>query len=49
MYFLFFVIIFRLDSYTKHPTFSVGLQGLAEEDLQRVVDIIQDTFESVHR
>jgi len=43
------VLTFSLDTYTKHPTFSVGLQGLAEEDVQTVVQIIQDTFEKVHR
>lgn len=39
--------VLGLDSFTKHATFSVGLQGLAEYDIQKVVNIIQETFEKV--
>lgn len=52
-FFLFFVsknfliLLPRLDTYTKNPTFSVGLQGLHEDDINKVVGIIQETFQKV--
>lgn len=33
------------DSHTKDTTFSIGLQGVHSKDVERVVDIIQSTFE----
>jgi len=41
--------VLGLDTYTKHPTFSVGLQGLAEGDIDKVVEIIHQTFQDVYR
>jgi Zn-dependent M16 (insulinase) family peptidase len=35
------------DSNTKEASFSVGLQGIAEDDVQKVQDIIEQTIEQV--
>lgn len=37
-----------IDSSTKNPGFGIGLQGLHESDLQKVQDIIQETFQNVY-
>ena len=40
-------ICFRFDGDTKEASFSVGLQGIKEEDEARVRQIISDTIDSV--
>ena len=40
---------YSLDTYTKHPTFSVGLQGLGEEDIEKVINVIHETFQNIFR
>ena len=39
----------RYDNSTYEASFSVGLQGVAENDVSKVKDIVRKTFEDVAR
>ena len=41
--------LYRYDNSTYEASFSVGLHGVAEENVSKVKDIIWKTFESVAR
>lgn len=38
---------FRYDGSTKEASFSIGLQGIAEEDTERVKQLISQTIDDV--
>ena len=42
-----FLARFRYDNSMKESMFSVGLQGIKEDDVEKVKEIIQDTFNKV--
>ena len=44
-----FAPVVGFDGNTKEASFSVGLQGIAEEDVERVKQIIEDTIDKVIR
>ena len=38
---------YSIDAQTKNPTFAVGLQGIDESDVDKVIGIIEETFHNV--
>lgn len=38
---------FRYDGSTKEASFSIGLQGIAEEDTERVKQLISQTIDDI--
>ena len=40
-------ILFRYNGYTKESSFSVGLQGIHKNDVEKVKQIISDTIDKV--
>lgn len=41
------IVLCRYDGSTKEASFSIGLQGMAEEDTERVKQIISQTIEDI--
>lgn len=41
------VLFCRYDGSNKEASFSIGLQGMAEEDTERVKQIISQTFDDI--
>lgn len=44
---LFEMCVFRYDGSTKEASFSIGLQGIAEDDTERVKGLISQTIDAI--